>query len=410
MTLPIRDDLERMLREVSLLEKELENHLNNADISQAQTEINEASLPQLDNYRKAIRTGRTIISKDSDDFDTPISSIKVIGVGGAGCNTASYLYELFKDNGIIEVYAVNTDVFQLKKSKADYKILIGKNICKGYGAGNNPEIGEAAMRESIEDLRELIANTDILFVTCGLGGGTGSGAAPVLIEAARELGVTTIAVCTLPFTSEGKKRFENARWALERIVESADTHIFVSNDKLIEIAPKISILQAFKLADSVLVTAIKALTDITLNDGAINVELSDALAVLRNGGSAVIGIGEADSSVENRGIAAVQKALTNPLLDVDVSTANKALLNISGDPSIGVDDVNKILEYINSKIGTDKEIIWGLFPNEALDDIIRVTVILTGIETVINDPFNGNSLELSKESEITPHIYLPSES
>ena len=367
----MKEDLDRMIKEISMLEKAL----------QPQPEE-----PVEQPKRK--ETVSSLISSGYDNFETPVSNIKVFGVGGAGCNTATNLYELFKDSETVEVYAVNTDVYQLRRSKAHYKILIGRSVCRGYGAGNNPEVGEAAMKESIEDVKELLDGADIVFVTCGLGGGTGSGAAPVLIRAAKEMGILTVAVCTLPFTSEGKKKFENAKWALNQIIEDADTYIFIKNDKLIEIAPKISIIQAFKLADSILMTAIKAITEMALDSGAINVDFADVLQVLRNGKTAVIGIGEADTSVDSRGIAAVQKALTNPLLDVDISTASKALVNIAGDPNIGVDDVDKILEYVGDKIGSDKEIIWGYYPDESLENTVRVTVIMAGIEAEIKDPFS----------------------
>ncbi|MGQ4891121.1 MAG: cell division protein FtsZ [Candidatus Njordarchaeia archaeon] len=373
MDMLIKEDLDRMIKEISMLEKALQPQL-------------EEEPAKKESKRK--ETVNSLISEGLDNFETPVSNIKVFGVGGAGCNTATNLYELFKDSETVEVYAVNTDVYQLRRSKAHYKILIGRNTCRGYGAGNNPEVGEAAMKESIEDVKELLEGTDIVFVTCGLGGGTGSGAAPVLIRAAKELGILTVAVCTLPFTSEGKKKFENAKWALDQIIEDADTYIFIKNDKLIEIAPKISILQAFKLADSILMTAIKAITEMALDSGAINVDFADVLQVLRNGKTAVIGIGEADTSVDSRGIAAVQKALTNPLLDVDISTASKALVNIAGDPNIGVDDVDKILEYVGEKIGSDKEIIWGYYPDESLENTVRVTVIMAGIEADISNPFS----------------------
>ena len=350
------------------------------------SDIDESVFPfSLSNSSVRKSTDTVIVTDDDQDLETPISKIVVMGVGGAGCNTATNLYEIFKNNNIVDIYAVNTDVFQLKRSKAHYKVLVGRRTCRGYGAGNDPTVGEAAMNESIDDLKEIIASADLLFVTCGLGGGTGSGAAPVLLKAAKELGVRSVAVCTLPFTSEGPMKFRNAKWAMKQIVDYADTYIFVSNDKLVEIAPKMSIVQAFKLADEVLVTAIRAIAEMILNSGLVNIDFRDVLKIIDNGKTSIIGIGEADSSVENRGIAAIQKALTNPLLDVDISTAKKALISITGDPNLGVIDVDKVLGYVTSKIDANSEdVIWGFFPNEDMNNLVRVTVIVTGIESPIS--------------------------
>ncbi len=345
-------------------------------------DIDDSVFPFSLTIDKKRETDSVIITDDDQDLVPPISKIIVMGVGGAGCNTATNLFDIFKNNNIVDIYAINTDIFQLKRSKAHYKVLIGRKTCRGFGAGNDPTMGEAAMKESIEDIKDIISSADLLFVTCGLGGGTGSGAAPVLLKAAKELGVRTIAVCTLPFSSEGRKKFENAKWAIKQIVEYADTYIFVSNDKLVEIAPKMSIVQAFKLADEVLVTAIRAIAEMILNSGLVNIDFRDVLKIIDNGKTSIIGIGEADSSVENRGIAAVQKALTNPLLDIDISTAKKALISITGDPNLGVIDVDKVLEYVTSKIDANSEdIIWGFFPNEDMNNLVRVTVIVTGIES-----------------------------
>jgi len=388
MNLSIEEDLDRIFREVSLLEKKLENRMNgNNQIIEIKND-------------KGIFSESSIISSTDEDFQTPVSRIKVLGVGGAGCNTVSNLYDIFKNSDVIDVYAINTDAYQLRRSRANYRVLIGKKTCKGYGAGNDPKRGEEAIRESLEDIKNIIEDTDILFVTCGLGGGTGSGAAPVIIETAKEMGILTVAICTLPFSSEGKKKFENAKEALIKIMDHADTYIFIPNDKLLEIAPKMSILAAFKLADSVLVTAIRAITDMALKSGAINVDFADVLTVLRGGKTTVIGIGEADTSIENRGIAAVQKALTNPLLDVDISTAKRALINISGDPNIGVVDVNSILAYVNSRISSDEEIIWGFFPDKELNNLIRVTVILTGIDPIVDPEMIDEIFFAKKKTEL----------
>jgi len=399
-------DIERILEEINKIEdKILSNSIGQNNSKKKESKDIKAPLTPMINDQekkeeKAFKpryTGRKIFQVGSetsyithgDDLledALPRAKIKVFGVGGAGCNTATNLYYYFKNNknsDIVDIYAVNTDVFQLRRSKGNYKVLIGRKLCKGYGAGNDPRVGEAAMKESLNDLKPHIEEADLIFVTCGLGGGTGSGAAPVILEAAKELGKPTVAVCTLPFSSEGKKRFLNANWALERITKAADTYILISNDKLVEIVPTMSIIEAFKLSDEVLVTAVSGIVDMIIEEGLVNVELADVIRVLKDGKLSIIGIGEADSSVENRGIAAVQKALNNPLLDLEITTAKKALVNISGDPNLVVKDINEVLSYISSRIDADSEgdIIWGFFPKEELRNVIRITVILTGIET-----------------------------
>jgi len=288
--------------------------------------------------------------------------ILVIGVGGAGNNTATRL----KEEGIegAEVVAVNTDAQDLVACKADRKVLIGYELTRGLGAGGDPRIGEEAAKEDIDKIKEVVEGADMVFVTCGLGGGTGTGAAPVIAETARKSGALTIGVVTLPFSVEGRKRIENALEGLEKLKQVVDTCIVIPNDRLLEIVPDLPIAAAFKVADEVLINAVKGITELITKPGLMNLDFADVKAVMEDGGLALIGIGEAENDSEsNRSVRAVENALNNPLIEVDVSGATGALVNIVG----GAEDAT---------------IIWGAQIDEDLNDVLRVTIIVTGIEDV----------------------------
>jgi len=252
------------------------------------------------------------------------AKVKVIGVGGGGGNTINRMKEIGIKGS--ELIAVNTDAQDLLYTNADFKILIGRELTQGLGAGSNPKIGEEAAHESEHEIKKKLAGSDMVFITCGLGGGTGTGAAPVIAQLAKKSGALTIGVVTLPFTIEGKKRIENANYGLERLESVVDTLIVIPNDKLLELAPELPLHTAFKVADEILTNAVKGTTELVTKTGLVNLDFADIKAVMLNGGVSLIGMGESDS--QQRAIEAVEKAIQNPLLDVDVSNANGALVNI----------------------------------------------------------------------------------
>jgi len=305
------------------------------------------------------------------------AKVKVIGVGGAGGNTLSRMREI----GIkgAEFIAVNTDAQDLLYTNADHKILIGKDLTQGLGAGSNPKIGEEAAKESESEIKKKIDNCDMIFITCGLGGGTGTGAAPVVAEIAKKSGALTIGVVTLPFTIEGKKRIENAMYGLERMEAIVDTLIVIPNDKLLEIAPELPLHTAFKVADEILTNSVKGTTELVTKAGLVNLDFADVKAVMKNGGVSLIGMGEADS--QNRAQDAVEKALSNPLLDVDVSGASGALINIIGGPDLSLDEAKKIIETVGNKISDDAKMIWGAQISEDMEKTVRVMLIVTGVKS-----------------------------
>lgn len=305
------------------------------------------------------------------------SQVKVFGVGGAGGNTLSRMREIGIKGG--EMIAVNTDAQDLLYTNADYKILIGREITQGLGAGSNPKMGEEAAKESEHEIKKKVSGTDMVFVTCGLGGGTGTGAAPVIAEQAKKHGALVIGVVTLPFAMEGKKRIENAMYGLERMEEVVDTLIVIPNDKLLELAPELPLHTAFKVADEILTNAVKGITELVTKAGLVNLDFADVKAVMQNGGVSLIGMGESDS--QQRALDAVEKALDNPLLDVDVSNATGALINIIGGSDLSLDESKSIIEYVGNKLSEDAKMIWGAQISEDMEKSIRVMLIITGVKS-----------------------------
>jgi len=250
------------------------------------------------------------------------TNIKIIGLGGGGCNTIGRVY----NEGIVgaELYACNTDAQHLLHIASPKKVLLGRRITKGLGAGALPQIGEEAAREAEEELRAIVQGADIVFVTCGLGGGTGTGSCGYVARLAKEMGALTIAVVTLPFRGEGKLRMESAEWGLERLRDAADTVITIPNDKLLDLVPRQSLNLAFKFADEVLMRSIKGLTEIITKPGLVNLDFNDVKTIMKGGGVAMIGLGESQAVGDNRAVEAIEEAINSPLLEVDVSTARRA--------------------------------------------------------------------------------------
>jgi cell division protein FtsZ len=320
------------------------------------------------------------------------AKIKVIGVGGAGNNSLSRMREIGIKGG--ELIAVNTDAQDLLYANADQKILIGRDLTQGLGAGSNPKIGEQAARESESEIKKKIANSDMIFITCGMGGGTGTGAAPYIAELAKKQGSLTIGVITLPFTIEGKKRIENAIEGLDKMQSIVDTLIVIPNDKLLELAPELPLHTAFKIADEILTNAVKGITELVTTTGLVNLDFADIKAVMENGGVSLIGLGESDSG--ERAVEAVEKAIKNPLLDVDISGATGALVNIIGGPSMTLEECKKIIETIGNQLSSDAKLIWGAQIAEDLDKSIRVLLIVTGVKSsqiIGNQDDNLNDLK-----------------
>jgi len=302
--------------------------------------------------------------------------IKVFGVGGAGNNTINRMREV----GIAgaELVAVNTDAQDLLYTNADYKILVGKALTKGLGAGSDPRIGEQAARESESDIKKKLEGVDLLFITCGLGGGTGSGASPVIAEIAKKADIMTVAVVTLPFTVEGSRRYENAMLALEKLESTVDTIIIIPNDKLLELAPDLPLQTAFKIADEVLTNAVKGIIEMITKPGLINLDFADLKAIISNGGVSVVGVGESDS--QNRALEAVQRAVDNPLLDVRLENIKGALINIIGGSDLSMEEARQIVEFVSSRLGENANLIWGAQISEDMKGAVKVLIIATGVD------------------------------
>lgn len=305
------------------------------------------------------------------------ATIKVVGAGGGGNNTINRIAEV----GIAgtETVAINTDAQDLLYTTASKKILIGKESTRGLGAGADPKIGYEAAKESEHEIKNAIAGADMVFITCGLGGGTGTGSAPVIADMAKKNGSLVICIVTLPFAMEGNKRYENAVFGLEQLESSSDTLIVIPNDKLIELAPDLPLHTAFKVADEILTNAVKGIAELVTRTGLINLDFADIRAVMGNGGVALIGVGESDS--ENRAIEAVDKAVSNPLLDADITGANGALINVTGGTSMTLNEAKQIVETISNKLDTDAKIIWGAQISEDLANTVRVMLIVTGVKS-----------------------------
>jgi len=305
------------------------------------------------------------------------ASIKVVGTGGGGNNTINRMTEI----GIIgaETVAMNTDAQDLLYTTADKKILLGKEITRGLGAGSIPKVGEDAARESEHEIKQFLTGADMIFITCGLGGGTGTGSAPVIAEIAKKLGALTVAIVTLPFAMEGHRRYENAIMGLEKLEKNVDTLIVIPNDKLLELAPDLPLHTAFKIADEILTNSVKGIAELVTKAGLVNLDFADIRAVMGNGGVALIGVGESDT--ENRAVESVEKAINNPLLDVDISGANGALINVAGGPDMTLDEARRVVETVSVKLDEDARLIWGAQISEELEGTIRTLIIVTGVKS-----------------------------
>lgn len=305
------------------------------------------------------------------------AKIKVIGVGGAGGNAVNNMIESGMSG--VEFIVANTDSQALDKSYAERRIQIGANMTEGLGAGADPGVGREAALENAEEIREALGNSHMIFIAAGLGGGTGTGAAPVVAEICREMGVLTVAVVTKPFTFEGKKRMATAEEGLEKLKYSVDTVITIPNDRIRSLAPKkASLIDMFMKADEVLLNSVKGITDLIMSPGVVNLDFADVRTTMSKAGMALMGIGVA--SGENRALEAAEKAISHPLLeDVSVAGARGVLVNITATSNMGFDEIMEASDFILQEVGEESEIIWGTSVDENLGDEMRITVIATGI-------------------------------
>nr|WP_263328088.1 cell division protein FtsZ [Neobacillus sp. Marseille-Q6967] len=312
------------------------------------------------------------------EFDTNLDSlatIKVIGVGGGGNNAVNRMIE----HGVqgVEFIAVNTDAQALNLSKAEVKMQIGAKLTRGLGAGANPEVGKKAAEESKEQLEDALRGADMVFVTAGMGGGTGTGAAPVIAQIARDLGALTVGVVTRPFTFEGKKRSNQASGGIGSMKEAVDTLIVIPNDRLLEIVDKSTpMLEAFREADNVLRQGVQGISDLIATPGLINLDFADVKTIMSNKGSALMGIGVA--SGENRATEAAKKAINSPLLETSIDGAQGVLMNITGGSNLSLYEVQEAADIVATATDQEVNMIFGSVINESLKDEIIVTVIATG--------------------------------
>ncbi|MFC7211330.1 cell division protein FtsZ [Natronoarchaeum sp. GCM10025321] len=323
------------------------------------------------------------------------TNITVVGCGGAGGNTVDRMFE----EGIhgAKLVAANTDVQHLVEIDADTKILMGEQKTQGRGAGSLPQVGEEAAIESQEEIYDAVDGSDMVFVTAGLGGGTGTGSAPVVAKAARESGALTIAIVTTPFTAEGEVRRTNAEAGLERLRDVADTVIVVPNDRLLDSVGKLPVRQAFKVSDEVLMRSVKGITELITKPGLVNLDFADVRTVMERGGVAMIGLGESDS--DSKAQDSVKTALRSPLLDVDISGANSALVNVTGGSDMSIEEAEGVVEEIYDRIDPDARIIWGTSVDEELEGMMRTMIVVTGVDS---PQIYGGSDEEEAEAETQP--------
>lgn len=318
--------------------------------------------------------------KKTMEVKTKIESfarIKVLGVGGGGTNAVNRMTEL----GIrgVEFVAINTDAQALHNNAADKKVHIGKSITKGLGSGMNPDIGRQAAEESQEEIEEVISNADMVFITCGLGGGTGTGAAPIVAELAKNRGILTVAVVTKPFNFEGNKRKEIAEMGYANLKDKVDAIISIHNDRILQIIDKkTSLVDAFSTVDDILRQGIAGISDLITSHGVVNADFADVRSIMQDAGTALMGIGRA--SGENRAAEAARMAVNSPLLELSIDGAQGVLFNITGGPSLGMFEIDEAAKAITKSIDPDARVKFGAVIDEEMGDEVRITVIATGFD------------------------------
>ena len=367
-----------------IIEEVVKNEKNKKTKSTNKTNKTANDKP-INNVENKTNTPRTSYNKGVENQNQELekilagltTTIKVIGCGGAGTNTISRCLEGGVSGG--ELVAINTDAQHLLSAEAPHKVLIGRHLTRGLGAGSIPRVGEDAARESEQDVRAAVGHADMVFITCGLGGGTGTGSAPIIAQIAKETGALTIGVVTLPFSVEGFVRMENADVGLKRLRETCDTVIVIPNDKLLDVVPNLSLNAAFKVADEVLMRSIKGITEMITKPGLVNLDFADLKTVMKRGGVAMIGLGEAEG--ENKAVNAVVEALNSPLLEVDISEATGALVNVTGGEDMTISEAERVVEEIYSRVDPNARIIWGTTVDSELKRNIRAMLVITGVKS-----------------------------
>ena len=311
-----------------------------------------------------------------NEINNYLAVIKVVGVGGGGTNAVNRMIE----EGIrgVEFVAINTDAQALAISDADIKVHVGTDLTRGLGAGANPEVGRKAAEESRDDISEALAGADMVFITCGEGGGTGTGAAPIVADIAlNDVGALTVAVVTKPFTFEGRKRKSSAEEGIKTLAESVDTMIVIPNDRLLDIAEKkTTMLEAFTMADRVLSQGTQGITDLITVPGVINLDFADVKTIMKQAGTAMMGIGVA--SGDTRAVDAAQQAISSRLLESSIDGATRVLLSIAGSKDLGIQEINDAADLVAGAVDPEANIIFGTVVDESLGDQVRITVIATG--------------------------------
>ncbi|MCL5679748.1 MAG: cell division protein FtsZ [Candidatus Micrarchaeum sp. ARMAN-1] len=307
--------------------------------------------------------------------------IYVVGTGGSGSNTVNRLATLGIDGATL--IAMNTDAPHLIKTRAERKLLLGKKVTKGLGAGSDIKVGEEAAMESKDEIKHMLSDANLVFMTCGLGGGTGTGSISTIAHEAKENGALTVAIVTLPFSSEGRTRMHNALEGLSKLKKMCDTVIIIHNDKLLSVAPDLPLNMAFRVSDEVLSSATKGIVEMVTKPGMVNIDFADLRMVLRDSGYAVIGSGEgmSTSTQSNRALIALENAIKSPMLDADLATSKKALINIIGGESLTLREAETIFQEVASRISSDALIKWGARIDEDMaKDSIRIMLVVSGVE------------------------------
>jgi len=347
----------------------------------------------LDFAREAIENTSTH-SINFDELRAGKANIKVIGVGGCGCNAITWLFN--KGVSGATIYAANTDALHLSVSKSDEKLLIGKELTRGLGAGGRPQTGREAAKEAIVDIKKAVGQADMVFVVAGLGGGTGTGAAPVIAQLAKETGAVVIGVVTMPFESE-KARIDKAEFGLQELRDVTDTCIVLDNNRLVDIAGQLPIEQAFAVANELVSTMIKGIVETITLPSLINLDYADVSSIMKGGGVAVIGIGE--SNTQDRVNDAVQQALTHPLLDVDYQGATGALIHITCGPDLKLEEFDLIGRIVSENLSQDAQVIIGARISKDFVGKVRVITIMTGVKSpyVLGKSSEEQSQVISRE-------------
>ncbi|MEK6918248.1 MAG: cell division protein FtsZ [Nanoarchaeota archaeon] len=355
----------------------------------------------LDFAKEAIDKTETH-SINFDELKAGKANIKVIGVGGMGCNAVTWLYN--KGINGATIFAANTDALHLSVSKSDDKILIGKELTRGLGCGGMPQRGREAAKEALVDLKKAVANADMVFVIAGMGGGTGTGAAPVIAQLAKETGAVVIGVVTMPFEAE-RARVDKAEFGLQELREMSNTCIVLDNNRLVDIAGQLPIEQAFAVANELVSTMIKGIVETITLPSLINLDYADVSAIMKDGGVAVIGIGEADT--QDRVNEAVKQALTHPLLDVDYQGATGALIHITCGPDLKLEEFDLIGRIVSENLSPDAQVIIGARISKDFVGKVRVITIMTGVKSpyVLGKGYEDSKPARREMSDLGIEIY-----